>query len=144
MMRGFAFWIRWLVTVGWVLIVFGLALAVFNQTGLFDLAFNQRIDPAFWPTGTAPDAIQPFQAWVYGVLGATVSGWGVFVLMLARHPLKDRQRWAWTCLAAGFTLWFVVDSSISAYFGVFFNVVFNSLLAFLVYLPLVATRREFR
>jgi hypothetical protein len=29
----------------------------------------------------------------------------------------------------GFTLWFVVDSSISAYSGVFFNGVFNSFLA---------------
>lgn len=142
-MRDFTFWIRWLVVVGWILIVFGLALAVFNQSGFFDVAFNQRIDPVFWPGGAAPEGTQPFQAWAYGVLGATVAGWGVFVLFLARHPLKNRQRWAWTCLLAGFTLWFIVDTTISAYFGVFFNVVFNALLALLIYIPLVATRRAF-
>lgn len=142
MIRDFTFWNRWLVIVAWILIIFGLGLAVFNQTGIFDVAFNQRIDPAFWPEGAAPENIQPFQAWVYGVLGATVAGWGVFVLFLARHPLRNRQRWAWTCLLAGITLWFCVDTAISAYFGVFFNVVVNAFLALLIYIPLVATRKE--
>jgi hypothetical protein len=141
MNREFGFWVRWLGIVGWVLIVFGLGLAVFNQSAFFDVGFNQRIDPVFWPEGGPPENTQPFQAWIYGVLGATVAGWGVFILFLARFPLRDGQRWAWTCILVGFTLWFLVDTAISAYFGVFFNVFFNVFLALLVYLPLAATRR---
>lgn len=143
-MRNFTLWIRWLVTVGWILVAFGIALAILSQTWLFDVAFNQRIDPAFWPEGSIPGNIRPFQGWIYGVLGATVSGWGVFVVFLARNPLRNRERWAWNCLLFGFTLWFLVDTTISAYFGVFFNVIFNAALVMLIYIPLFATRSELR
>jgi hypothetical protein len=141
-MRDFSFWVRWLVVVGWILIGFGFALAFLNRTWLFDVAFNRRIDPAFWPGGAAPAELESFQAWIYGVLGATVAGWGIFVVLLSKNPLKNRERWAWTCLFFGFTLWFIVDTSISAYFGVYFNVVFNCALAALVYVPLAATRSQ--
>lgn len=141
-MRNFTLWIRWLVVVGWILVAFGIALAALNQTRLFDVAFHQRIDPAFWSQASVPSDARRFQEWIYGVLGATVAGWGVFVVFLARNPIKNRERWAWTCLFVGFTLWFLVDTTISAYFGVFFNVAFNVALALLMYVPLVALQRE--
>ena len=72
------------------------------------------------------------------------TGWGVFVVFLARHPLRKRERWAWFCLFIGITLWFLVDTAISSYFGVFFNVLVNSALAVLVYIPLIATRSAFK
>ena len=143
-MSSFEFWNRWLVVVGWLLIAFGLAMAVLNQTWLFDLLFNRRVDPVFWPAGSAPANLESFQTWIYGVLGATVAGWGVFVVFLARNPLKRRERWAWNCIFVGITLWFLVDTAISACFGVFFNVLFNSVLTVLVFAPLIATRRDFR
>ena len=142
-MTSFHFWIRWLVAVGWLLVAFGLAMATLNGTWLFDLLFNRRIDPAFWPAGSVPADLASFRAWVYGVLGATVAGWGVFLVFLAGNPLKKRERWARNCLFLGITLWFLVDTAISAYFGVYFNVLFNSVLAVLVYVPLAATRRHF-
>nr|CAP47891.1 putative integron gene cassette protein [uncultured bacterium] len=144
MMSRFDFWNRWLLVVGWVLVAFGLIFAVLSQTWLYELAFNRHIDPVFWPEKPIPPSAEQFQAWIYGVLGATVAGWGVFVVFLARHPLRRRERWAWNCLFIGITAWFAVDTAISAFYGVFFNVLFNCGLAVSVYLPLVATRKEFR
>ena len=143
-MTSAEFWNRWLLFVGWLLVVFGLLLGFLNQTQLFDVAFNRQIDPVFWPTGIATESIAFFQAWIYGVLGATVSGWGVFVVFLAAYPFKKRERWAWNCIAAGITLWYIADTSISLYFGVTFNAVVNTVLAGLVCAPLLATREEFR
>lgn len=143
-MRDFAFWTRWLAAVGWILIAFGIAFALFNQMWPFDFAFNRRIDPAFWGAESPPANYHLFQGWIYGVLGAVVAGWGVFVVFLAKHPLRNRERWAWTCILAGFILWFVVDTAISALFGVYFNVLFNCVLAALIFVPLIATHREFR
>jgi len=142
-MESAKIWDRWLMLVGWLLVVFGLLLGFLNQTHLFDLAFNRQIDSVFWPNGTAVESIEKFQAWIYGVLGFTVSGWGVFVIFLARHPFSKRERWARNCIFVGITLWYITDTAISLYFGVIFNAVFNTVLAVLVYVPLVATRGEF-
>jgi hypothetical protein len=138
------FWDRWLLFVAWLLVVFGLLLAFFNQTRLFDVAFNRQIDPVFWPEMVLADSINLFQSWIYGVLGATVAGWGMFIVFLARHPFPRRERWARDCIAAGFIVWYIADTSISLYFGVLFNALFNTLLAGLVFAPLLATKKEFR
>ena len=143
-MTSAEFWNRWLLFAGWLLVVFGLLLAFLNQTQLFDVAFNRQIDPVFWPAGVAAESIDSFQSWIYGVLGATVSGWGVFIVFLARYPFTKRERWARNCIAAGITLWYIADTSISLYFGVTFNAVVNTVLAGLVYTPLLETRQEFK
>jgi uncharacterized BrkB/YihY/UPF0761 family membrane protein len=137
------FWDRWLLLVGWLLVVFGLLLGFFNQTALFDVVFNRQINSAFWPDEFPVESVEIFQTWIYGVLGCTVSGWGVFMVFLARNPIRKRERWARNCIVAGITLWYITDTSISLFFGVAFNAIFNTILAVLVYVPLVATWGEF-
>ncbi len=141
-MERHRFWTRWLEVVGGILVAFGVSFAVLNQTPFFDLIFNRSIDPVFWPAGEVPAAAGRFQAWIYGVLGATIAGWGVLVFFIAKHPLAQGERWAWRGLAGGFTLWFVVDTALSAFFGVTFNVVFNCLLAAAIVLPLWGLRKD--
>jgi hypothetical protein len=142
-MTSARFWNLWLLLVGWVLVVFGLLLGFFNQTPLFDVAFNSQIDSVFWPNAIPVEGIEAFQAWIYGVLGFTVSGWGVFVIFLARYPFRKRECWARNCVFAGITLWYITDTSISLYFGVTVNAVLNTAVAVLVYIPLAATWTEF-
>ena len=142
-MSSAEFWDRWLLFVGWLLVVFGLLLGFLNQTQLFDAAFNRQINPVFWADGSPAESIELFQAWIYGVLGFTVSGWGVFMVFVARYPFRNRERWARNCVFVGITLWYITDTSISLYFGVTFNAIFNTALAGLVYAPLIATRSEF-
>ena len=143
-MKSADIWDRWILIVGWTLVVFGLLLAFFNQSQVFDVAFNRQINSVFW-TDVVPDGtVELFQRWIYGVLGATVSGWGVFIVFLARTPFRKRESWARNCIFAGITLWYVTDTAISLFFGVAFNAAFNTVLAALVYTPLLATRGEFR
>ena len=136
-------WDTWMVAVGWILVVFGLLLAFTNQTRLFDVVFNNQVNTVFWSSPVAPESVVPFQRFIYGVLGMTVAGWGVFFIYVARYPFRRRERWAWTCIFAGITLWFIPDTAISAYFGVYANVALNVTIAILVYVPLFATRRQF-
>ena len=94
-MKNFLFWQKWLFAVGLLLAVFGLTLAFFNQTPFFDFLFNKQINPVFWSEGQAtPEAIR-FQQWIYGVLGATIAGYGVTVAFLVHHPFRNKERWAW-------------------------------------------------
>jgi hypothetical protein len=145
MFRGikFKFWQRWLFGVSLVLIVFGLALAFFNQTATFDLLFNDRINPMFWGGKDATADVAAFQGWIYGVLGATVAGWGITMAFIARYPFARREKWAWDCLATGLLVWFVADTALSLRFGVIFNALFNLLLFVAAGLPLAFTRGAF-
>jgi hypothetical protein len=138
-MRNFTFWCRWLWIASLILIVFGVAMALLNQTIVF-ATMNRLIDPVFWPAGI-PDDVPAFQGWVYGAWGATVIGWGVMTAVLARFAFPRREGWAWWAMVLGIGAWYVVDTAISAVYGVWVNVILNAVLMVLFALPLAATWR---
>ncbi len=143
-MQRFNFWQKWLFVVSLGITTFGSFMALFNRTPLFDL-FNGQIDPVFWSSAASfPESVAPFQGWLYGAWGATVAGWGIFLAFIAHYPFKQREKWAWNCLVWGLGIWFVLDTGISWYYGVTFNVVFNIVVTLAAGLPLVFTRDQFK
>ena len=141
-MSRFDFWRRWLEGMAWLLVLFGLAVALINQSAVADMLVNRHVDPAFF--ADMPAEASAFQAWIYGVLGATIAGWGACMVAVVRVPFTRRQVWSWNAIAIGVSLWFVVDTTISALHGVWFNVGFNVVAAAMLGLPLAGTRGEFR
>ncbi|CAG0931727.1 hypothetical protein TFLX_02242 [Thermoflexales bacterium] len=134
---------RWLLILGAIISVFGVALALLYSTPLFDI-FRTQIDPVFWAAGELAGGTTLFQQWIYGVLGATMAGWGVCIAFLAAVPFKRREKWAWNCLALAVSLWFVIDTFLSWRFGALFNVLFNVLIFLAVLVPLLLSRGFFR
>ena len=141
-MKQFSFWQCWLFVFSVIVIVFGLGMALLNRTPLFTI-FDSQVNPAFWRTDSLPAGVGPFQGWIYGVLGATMAGWGVFLAFIGRYPFRNRERWAWNALTLGLSLWYLTDTAISLYFGVVFNAIFNTVIFILAILPLFFTRQEF-
>jgi hypothetical protein len=133
---------RWLVILGAIIVAFGVALAFFYSTPLFDI-FRTQIDPAFWGAGELTGGAVPFQQWIYGVLGATMAGWGVCIAFIAAVPFKRKEKWTWNCLAIAVSLWFVIDTFLSWRFGALFNVVFNALIYLAAMVPLAFSRKSF-
>jgi hypothetical protein len=88
--RRFLLWQRWLLALGVIIVVFGVALAFLYPTPLFDI-FRTQIDPAFWAAGELTGGTLPFQQWIYGVLGATMAGWGTCVAFSAAVPFKRKK-----------------------------------------------------
>ncbi len=134
-MKTFLFWQRWLFATSLFIIAFGVMMALMNGTALF-APFDQGINPVFWDGQEPSAAAVAFQGWVYGVWGATVAGWGVFLACMAWYPFKARQVWSRNCFAGGLALWYVLDTGISLAYGVYFNAFFNTLLLVLAVLPL--------
>jgi len=141
-MDRFTFWQRWLLVLSLIIVVFGVFMAIFNQSSIFSLLSHQ-IDPVFWGEEAIPVAYAQFQGWVYGVLGATMAGWGLMLLYIIWYSFIRRERWAWTAIAVSLGFWYLLDTSISLHFGVTFNTVFNTLLLILVIPPLISTRKAF-
>jgi hypothetical protein len=140
--QRFLFCQRWLLTLGVIIVVFGVALAFLYSTPLFDI-FRTQIDPVFWGAGELTGGTLPFQQWIYGVLGATMAGWGVCIACIAAVPFKRKEMWAWNCLAIAVSLWFVIDTFLSWRFGALFNVVFNVLIFVAALVPLLFSRKYF-
>ena len=139
----FFFWRKWLFVVSIIFVVFGLALAFFNQSPFFDFLFNNQINPTFWGSSSVPHDAELFQQWVYGVLRAMLSGWGIFMAFIAYYPFRAKEKWSWNCIALGVAVWFIVDTAISLYFKVGFNALFNTLFLISIGLPLLFTRKQF-
>ena len=142
-MKSLTFWTNWLVAVAALLIAFGLALAFFNQSDPFDALFNDSINSTFWGSVEVEDRTVTYQRWVYGVLGATVAGWGTAAGLIAHYAFRRRERWAWNAIALSTVIWYVADTSISLGFGVWVNAAFNTAVLILVWLPLLATHKDF-
>ncbi len=132
----FNFWRWWLVGVGAILVLFSSALAIFNQSPVFDLLFNDQIDPVFWQPDTMDPPDEKFQSWAYGVLGATLAGWGVMFTFVSLYAFNDKSRWVWICILLALCVWYITDTLISYSLGTMFNVKFNTVLFFLVLIPL--------
>ncbi len=141
-MKSFLFWQRWLFVFAMIVTIFGLAMAVFNRTPLFAF-FDSQVNPAFWGNTPMLPEVNGFQGWIYGVLGATMAGWGTILAFIIRYPFLARDRWAWNAVAFGLSLWYATDTALSLHYGVVFNAVFNTVVFFAAALPLAFTRQEF-
>jgi hypothetical protein len=136
------FWIRWLYGAAGLTVVAGLFIAAFTGTALL-APLEDPIRAVFWAGGRMDASGAAFSRFVFGVAGAIMASWGLTVLLLVRFALADGQRWAWWTIAAAIDLWYVVDTSISAYYGVWINVVMNTFFLVLYAVPLLAIRRRF-
>lgn len=135
-------WDGWLLAVAVAMAAFGVFMAAFNRSAAFD-GFNRQINPAFWEH-TIDGSAERFQAWAYGVWGATVAGFGVMAAFIARNPYRARKRWARNAILTAVGLWFILDTGLSAWHDVWFNVGFNLVVLIAIAIPLAATWREFR
>ncbi len=141
-MDRFDFWQKWLFVVGLLVVIFGVLLALFNGTPLFDV-MHQQVNPVFWEAGGPCRDAGAFQQWIYGVLGATVASWGVALAFVAYYPFRKKERWSWNCVMLGLILWYAIDTPLSYYHRVYLNVIFNTILFLAALLPLIFTKKYF-
>lgn len=140
----FEFWRKFLLVVSFVMIIMGLFIAFLNQTIFFDFIFNKNINTVFGLSENSTAGITQFQNWIYGVLGATIVGWGIIMFFVIKYGFREKQKWAWKSIAVGISVWFVIDTSLSIYFGVYFNALFNSILFLLFIIPLLFIKNYFK
>jgi len=140
---SFEFWKKYLLAVSFVFVFFGVLLAFFGTTAPFAI-MNESINSVFWAVTDVPDVIAAYQRWSYGVLGATMAGWGVFFIFLITYAFPKKEPWVWNCIVYGISIWFLIDTGISMHFRVAFNVVFNSVTYIALAIPLIIVRKEFK
>jgi len=135
--RLFVFYWRWLTSVTVGVLLFGVTMVLAPgamSRGLGLLMF------------ASPDAISAFEghavAYItlaHGVLGAAIIGWSVALLFVLLGPFRRGSREAWLTYAVSMAAWFVPDTALSLWIGLWQNAVLNSVFALAVAIPLAAT-----
>ena len=142
-MKRFNLCVLWLKIVSLLFAVFGIIVALFNQTEIFQITVGNQINPVFWTNSGLTSEALLFQRWIYGLLGATCLLVGILIFFIVKNAFVKKEKWAWNCLLVGVTAWFIIDTPVSLYFQVYFNVVFNVVLLSTILLPLALTRKDF-
>lgn len=140
-MGSLHFWRKYLIIASYIFIAFGIILAYLNHTEIF--FFDKYINPVFWSSEIINESTKNFQRFTYGLIGTSVSLWGVFLFFISKYAFKTENVWAWRAITYSFLLWLVMDNSISIYFGVWFNVIFNLLFVLVMGLPIIFSRNYF-
>lgn len=105
---------------------------------------NRGVDRAFFGAAAPPAGAGAMRRWLYGVEGATLVAFGVLGLAVIRTAGIRREPWVWKALASAVGAWFVLDTIVSAGYGVWPNVVLNLGIALVVLVPVVALARSAR
>jgi len=136
---SFKFWQKWLLVSGIIVSIFGISMVL----NINSEKFNSLIDPAFWGNETPNIQVRNFQQWVYGVLGATMAGWGILIAFIAAIPFKKKEKWSRNCIIAGILSWYILDTFISLKANVEFNAIGNTVLAIIILMPIFFTFTKF-
>ena len=78
---------------------------------------------------------------ILSVLGATMIGWAITILFVARYAFVHRVPYLLKIILASVVVWYIVDTLMSAYFEAYFNVVLNSIILIAAAIPLIAGQR---
>ncbi|HCM75740.1 MAG TPA: hypothetical protein DIS90_05135 [Cytophagales bacterium] len=139
----FIFWQKWLTWANIMTIGVGLMVAFGGNTFFFE-AHNHYTRDVFFGSEAFPEQTLMLKNWLFGIIGGTIVGFHVLMVMISEYAFKEQQKWAYHAMWYGLLSWFVIDSGVSFYYGAIHNIVLINLVALvLIGLPLVMTRGSF-
>lgn len=132
------FWTTWLKITGILLTIFGLCMAFFSNTVVFNM-LNNAVDTVFFKEAI-PDEFIQFRTWIYAVLGSTIAGWGIFISFIAGKIELKNNSWAWNALLTATLVWYIPDTFFSFKMGVVVNGWINTIILIALLIPLVVIK----
>lgn len=140
----FNFWQRWLTYANVITIIVGLLVA-FAGNSIFFKIHNAYSSEIFFNTENFSPEVLHFKNWLFGIIGGTIVGFHTLMVMISEYAFKKKEKWAYRAMWYGILSWFIIDSSISLFYGAIHNFVIINLVALvLIGLPLIMTREAFQ
>ncbi|WP_291785002.1 hypothetical protein [Cecembia sp.] len=139
----FDFWQKWLTYANVMTIGIGVLVAFAGNSFFFDI-HNHYTKEVFLDGSGFEDNILKFKNWLFGIIGGTIVGFHILMVMISENSFKKKEKWAYKAMWMGILSWFIIDSGISIYYGAIHNVVIINMVALaFIGLPLIMTRKEF-
>lgn len=142
--KRFNFWQYWLTYANVMAIVVGLLVAFAGNSIFFEIHNNHTKDVFLNGSEFEPNILE-FKNWLFGIIGGTIVGYHVLMIMISENSFKKKEIWAYKAMWYGLISWFLIDSGISIYYGAIHNVILINIVALiLIGIPLIMTRKEFK
>jgi hypothetical protein len=126
---------RWLLLVGLGHVALGIVLAFAAHLPITQPYFDHLYASV---ASTAPSAeFHTLLRTMVGLFGPTVASWGLLFCVLVQLYRQNGHRQIKPALFAALLLWCLLDSGISAYFGLWLHVYLNSAAALSIAVPLL-------
>lgn len=135
------FWFGWLKFAAIVCIFTGFFIALLNRTPVFNF-MNRFITKTFYSGPELAVEIASLQSWLLGIIGAAMAGWGIAMVYLIHYPLQRKELWAWNAIVIPVLVWFLIDTTISACYEAYFNIIVNCILVLQFAAPLLFIRNS--
>ncbi len=143
-LKTFRFWQKWLTYSNVMTVIVGFLIAFASNSAVFDI-YNEYMLVHFFNGEPFPPQLLLFKNWLFGIIGGTIVGFHILMIMISENAYKKKEPWAYRAMWFGLLSWFVIDSGISWYSGAIFNIVLINLVALvLIGIPLIATRNQFK
>jgi hypothetical protein len=134
--------IQWFSAVSTILILWGVAFALFGLGPLLGRACVQvghvQSHAGFLGCPIDRNVLLPWESALYG---AIMVGWGTTLLFVGRIALRRRDRELMKPLLAGIVVWLLVEATFSVHYGVWFNAGVDVVVLLLFSVPLIASLR---
>lgn len=142
-MRSFIFWQRWLFYSSILFALFGIAFALDGNNPLF-MPYNKVLATVFWHQNDFPVEVEPFRAFIWGPVGATIACCYILLAFIAKYPFAKKERWSRNAIIVAFGVWVIIDSSLCVYFEVYPQIYMINAFSILVKaLPIIFTWKAF-
>lgn len=141
--KKFTFWQKWLTYANVMTVFVGLLVAFAGNSLVFEL-HNEYTKAVFLQSAEFVPEVLNLKNWLFGIIGGTVVGFHILMIMISENSFKKKELWAYKALWLGLLSWFVIDSGVSWFYGAIHNIIIINLVAlFIIGLPLVMTRKAF-
>jgi hypothetical protein len=142
-MLSFTFWQRWLFYSSLLFAIFGIVFALYGNNQFF-LPYTNALAHIFGFGDKMPSGIEPFRAFIWGPLGATIACCYILLSFIAWYPFQRKERWARNAIMVAFGVWLVLDSAVCVCYGVYFQIyVINGFSILVKTLPIIFTWKDF-
>lgn len=141
--KKFNFWQKWLTWANVLVIGIGFLVAFAGNSIFFEI-HNHETAKAFYNSEALDSETLLLKNWLFGIIGGTIVGFHLLMVFISENAFKNKEKWSYYALWAAMIFWFVIDSSLSIYYGASHNVILINLPGLImVCIPLVFTRKTF-
>ena len=142
--KSFNFWQKWLTYANVMTVFVGFMCAFAGNSFVFEM-HNEGTKDVFFGGAEFSEEVLNMKNWLFGIIGGTIVGFHILMIMISEYAFKKKERWAYSALWFAMISWFCIDSGISLYYGAVHNVVLINLVAMvLICVPLIMTRKAFK
>ena len=142
--RQFNFWRKWLTLSNIMAVIAGLIVAFAGNSLLLEIHNDMTKESIFGGQDYSPEVMQ-LKNWLFGIIGGTIVGFHLLMIFISENAFKRKERWGYFAMWIAMTSWFLIDSSLSIYFGALHNVLLINIGSYvLIIIPLIVNRKEFK